>query len=131
MKKVIELKAMRVNAEIGIHDFEQGTQPYDITVRLTLANSYFVMTDRIEDAVNYDRLRDEIAQLFNGGRINLQETVIQKIMGIAFGIDMRVKAVEASVSKPTVYPDCEGVGLIYEATREEWYSHNPVGHYRG
>ena len=32
-----------------------------VTVRLTLANSYYVMTDRIEDAVNYDRLRDEIA----------------------------------------------------------------------
>lgn len=132
MKKTIELKNMVVEAEIGIHDFEKCTQPYEITVKLTLAQDYYVATDNIDHAVNYDRLRDRILELFAPGkRFNLQETVIQEIMLIAFGIDPRVHAVEASVSKPAVYPNCAGVGLVYQATRSEWVQMNPLSHYLG
>ena len=121
MKKVIHLDSLALNVQVGIHDFEKAApQPYVISVWLSLHPGYWCRTDQIEETVDYDALRQAIRTHLLTKAFNLQETIAQDFLAMAFELDDRVTAVRVTVTKPTVYPDCRGVGLDYELTRLEW-----------
>lgn len=121
MEQWIRLNGLEVPVSIGIHDFEkEGPQPYRIDIGLRVGPCYLVWTDSIRETVDYDNLRSGVLALVRSRHFNTQETVIQGAIEIAFRLDERVLEVDISVSKTTVYPDCESVGLRYRATKEQW-----------
>ena len=59
-------------------------------------------------------MRRGIRRLAGGGHINLQETLVERIVELCLSFDA-VRAVRASTAKLDVYEDCAAVG--YEITR--------------
>lgn len=111
MKKVIHLDALALSVQVGIHEFERkAPQPYVVSVWLTLENGYWTL-----------RIR---AHLLSGS-FDLQETLAQDILALCFALDRRVSQARVTVAKPSVYPDCQAVGLDYSCEREEWLAWRP------
>jgi dihydroneopterin aldolase len=121
MDKWIELVALQLPVSIGIHAFEKtGPQPFRLDLRLALDPDYRTRHDAISETVDYDALRAQVSALVRSRHFNLQETLVQEVIDICFGLDTRVRAVDVRSAKTAVYPDCDSVGLHYRMTRAEW-----------
>ena len=107
-----------VSAAIGIHDFERtARQRVAISIEVEIDVGRVPGRDDIGDAMDYDWVRDEIARLVDGRRFELQETLAQAIVEIAFRQD-RITAVKVETAKLDVYPDVRSVGCRLEARRD-------------
>ncbi|MES2104963.1 MAG: dihydroneopterin aldolase, partial [Pseudomonadota bacterium] len=66
--------------------------------------------DQLHEVVDYDFMRETIAQRMAQGHVHLQETLCDDVARIMLA-HPQVRAVSVSTMKPDVYPDCEGVGV--------------------
>lgn len=121
MIKTICLQGLRLPVSIGIHEVErQKPQEYVIDVVVGLVPTYRVTNDLLEQAVDYDILRERVIETLSSRHWNLQETVADQLIQIAFDLDDRVESVDIQVRKTRIYPDCDSVGLRYALSRQEW-----------
>ena len=106
------LRNYRVNANIGIHDFERaGAQRIVVNVDLFIPLAKSTPAhDKITEVVDYDFIRQNILQRVSLGHINLQETLCDDIARLMLA-HPSVRAVRVSTEKPDVYPDCDAVGV--------------------
>jgi 7,8-dihydroneopterin aldolase/epimerase/oxygenase len=106
------LRRHEVLVQIGIHDFEK-TAPQrlwiDVDLYVPLAQST-PLADRIDEVVDYDFVREVVAQRIAQGHIGLQETLVDELVDRLLE-NPGVAAVRLSTCKPDVYPDCEAVGV--------------------
>jgi dihydroneopterin aldolase len=111
----ILLEDFRIPVSIGIHDFERDApQIVIINVTLELAADWRDPGDKIEHALDYDFLRNGIADLVKRRHFNLQETLCKEILD--FCLQRRgLRRVTVSTRKPDVYPDCKSIGFEIEA----------------
>lgn len=98
--------------QIGAHDFEKG-----VTQRLVFNVELFVpfasstpKADKLDEVVDYDFVREVIANRISRGHIELQETLCDELVQQLLA-HPQVRAVRLSTQKPDVYPDCAGVGV--------------------
>jgi len=111
----ILLEDCRIPVSIGIHDFEKnGPQTVLVNVVLEMAEHWPDPGDRIENAIDYDFLRDGIAALVENRHFNLQETLCQEIVNLCL-TRPGLKRVKVWTRKPDVYPDCKSIGFEIEA----------------
>lgn len=106
------LRRHEVMAEIGVHDFElRAAQRLWVSVELwvTLADTT-PRGDRLAEVVDYDFIREAVAERLGRGRIGLQETLADDLLA-AMLAHPRVVAARVTTEKPDVYPDCESVGV--------------------
>jgi len=106
------LRNYEVNINIGVHEFEKrGEQRVlinvDLFVPLALSTPQH---DKLDEVVDYDFMRNVIAERISRGHIHLQETLCDDVARIMLE-HPRVKAVRVSTEKPDVYPDCDSVGV--------------------
>lgn len=102
------LKDHVAEARIGAHDFERhGRQRLVINVQLAIRGE--APADDLADAVDYDFLRESVAQILSDGHVELQETVCARLLDICKSRSS-IAAVRVSTEKPDVYPDTVGVG---------------------
>ncbi|MBX9816700.1 MAG: dihydroneopterin aldolase [Burkholderiaceae bacterium] len=101
-----------VPVQIGAHDFEKG-----VTQRLVFNVELFVpfasstpKADKLDEVVDYDFVREVIAERIARGHIELQETLCDELVQRLLA-HRQVRAVRLSTQKPDVYPDCAGVGV--------------------
>lgn len=107
----IFLKNFEIGVFIGIHDFEkQAKQRVIVNVDLYLDPDGKVERDHIDETVDYDFVRSEIAALARDSHFNLQETFCEKILAICLARP-GVLAARVSSEKLDVYADCESVGF--------------------
>ena len=106
------LRNHTLDVRIGAHDFEkQGPQRIVFNVELFVPYSASTpQQDDLSEVVDYDFIRDVIAQRVAQGHIVLQETLCDDLMR-ALIAHPQVQAVRLSTCKPDVYPDCEAVGV--------------------
>jgi 7,8-dihydroneopterin aldolase/epimerase/oxygenase len=113
----IFLKNFETRISIGIHDFEkQARQRVIVNVDLYIDPDGKVERDHIDETVDYDFVRREIAALADSGHFNLQETFCEKILAICLARP-GVLAARVCSEKLDVYPDCESVGFEIFRTR--------------
>jgi dihydroneopterin aldolase len=113
----IFLKNFETRLSIGIHDFEkQARQRVIVNVDLYIDPDGKVERDHIDETVDYDFVRREIAALAGSGHFNLQETFCENILAICLARP-GVLAARVSSEKLDVYPDCESVGFEIFRTR--------------
>ena len=113
----IFLKNFETRLSIGIHDCErQAKQRVIVNVDLYLDPDGKVERDHIDETVDYDFVRREVAGLAESGHFNLQETFCERILAICLGRP-GVVAARVSSEKLDVYPDCESVGFEIFRTR--------------
>jgi dihydroneopterin aldolase len=113
------LRNYEVMINIGVHDFEKkGEQRvlFNVDLFIPMAEST-PLNDQLEEVVDYDFMRETIAQRMAKGHIQLQETLCDDIAR-AMLLHPKVKAVRVSTEKPDVYPDCESVGVEVFSIKE-------------
>ena len=106
------LRNHTVDVRIGAHDFEKHA-PQRIVFNVELFVPYSASTptqDDLAEVVDYDFIREVIAQRVAQGHIVLQETLCDDLMRELIA-HPQVQAVRLSSCKPDVYPDCEAVGV--------------------
>ena len=106
------LSNYEVMINIGVHDFEKkGEQRVLINVDLYIPLALSTPKDyNLDEVVDYDFMRETIAQRMAKGHVQLQESLCDDVVA-AMLAHPRVRAVRVSTMKPDVYPDCEGVGV--------------------
>jgi dihydroneopterin aldolase len=113
------LRDHAVAARIGVHDFEKRA-PQRLLINVELYVPLAVSRpqhDRIDEVVDYDFIRDRVAERLARGPIELQETLCDDLLA-AMLAHPQVKAARVSTEKPDVYPDCAGVGCEVLAIKE-------------
>ena len=106
------LKAFEINMNIGVHEFEKkGEQRVVINVDLYVPlQNNTPSQDDLSEVVDYDFMRQTIADIIARGHIHLQETLCDEIVKRMLAHPL-VYATRVSTEKPDVYPDCEAVGV--------------------
>jgi len=103
---------LEVMADIGFHDYEIGTpQRLLISVELWMTDHQAPVGDDPGQAWDYDFVVQHIRELATKRRYNLQETLVHAIferVAAARGII----ALRVTSTKPDVYPDARGVGVV-------------------
>ncbi len=111
----IFLRDLRVMADIGIHDFENGApQPLLINIDMWVQVPKGDLADDIANVLDYDFVRDGVVTLVKSRRFNLQETLVHAILDLCL-TRPQVLMARVSSAKTDVYPDVAAAG--YEATR--------------
>jgi len=108
----IFLRNHEVPVQIGAHDFEK-TQAQRVVFNVELFVPYALSTpqaDQLSEVVDYDFVRELIAQRIGQGHVELQETLCDDLAAQMLA-HPRVQAVRLSSCKPDVYPDCDAVGV--------------------
>jgi len=113
------LKNYEVNINIGVHEFEKkGEQRVlfnvELYVPLVLSTPH---KDALEEVVDYDFMRQTIANRVAQGHIHLQETLCDDVLKTML-THPKVMAARVSTQKPDVYPDCESVGVEIFGVKE-------------
>jgi dihydroneopterin aldolase len=106
------LSNFEVNMNIGVHDFEKkGEQRVIVNVDLYVPlQNNTPQSDDLAEVVDYDFMRQTIADIIAGGHIHLQETLCDEIAARMLAHPL-VFATRVSTEKPDVYPDCKSVGV--------------------
>ena len=106
------LRDYEVFINIGVHDYEKrGEQRVLINVQLfvPLAEST-PLADKLDEVVDYDFKRENIAKRVGLCHIHLQEHLSDHLASAQLE-QPRLRAVGESTEKPDVYPDCHSVGI--------------------
>lgn len=101
-----------VDVRIGAHDFEKDKYQrviFNIELFVPYAHSTS-KTDQLSEVVDYDFVREVIAERVQKGHIELQETLCDDVLTELIA-HPNVRAVRLSTCKPDVYPDTEAVGV--------------------
>lgn len=108
------VRAMRVDAEIGIYDHEYGrTQPLIVDVEMEIAADGF---DNIHDTVNYEAILNKARQIAAEGHLKLVETYAERLARACLD-EPRTLRVRVRVEKPEAlapYAEAAGVELTVE-----------------
>ena len=114
------LRNYEVMINIGVHDFEKkGEQRVLINVELYIPLEMSTpKADQLSEVVDYDFMRETVAQRIAKGHIHLQETLCDDMVE-AMLAHPRVRAAGVSTMKPDVYADCEGVGVEVFRIKDE------------
>jgi dihydroneopterin aldolase len=114
------LRNYEVMINIGVHDFEKkGEQRVLINVELYIPLEMSTpKADQLSEVVDYDFMRETVAQRISKGHIHLQETLCDDMVE-AMLAHPRVRAAGVSTMKPDVYADCEGVGVEVFRIKDE------------
>lgn len=108
----IFLNDFSIDASIGFHDFEkQARQRILISVDLFVPIAQSTSSrDEVDDVLDYDFIRQQVARIAQSRHFNLQETLIDEIAALCLAQPL-VRAVRVESQKPDVYPDCKTVGI--------------------
>ena len=114
------LRRLEVFASIGIHDFEHAAKQrlwIDVDLYVPYASTT-PLNDKLEEVVDYDFVRNLVAERIAQGHIGLQETLCDELAQKMLA-QPGVQAVRLSTCKPDVYPNCEAVGVEVFLTKSD------------
>jgi len=106
------LRNYEININIGVHEFEKrGEQRVVVNVDLFIPLALSTpVEDKLAEVVDYDFIRETIAQRVARGHVHLQETLCDDVARMMLE-HPQVLAVRVSTEKPDVYADCDAVGV--------------------
>lgn len=106
------LRNYEVPINIGVDDVEkEKAQRMLVNVDLYVSLALSTPTrDDLSEVVDYNFMRDTLAQRTAQGHIQLQETLCDDVARLLLAHPC-VRAVRVSTEKPDIYADCESVGV--------------------
>ncbi|GLK51374.1 dihydroneopterin aldolase [Maricaulis virginensis] len=106
---VYRLEGVKLDVEIGIHDYERGVKQRVLVDVVTLVSKAWCGTDDIATVVDYDYILNGIKAL-GEKQFDLQESLCGTILDIALE-PAAVAAAQVTTRKVDAYPDADAVGL--------------------
>ncbi len=108
---------LAVDARIGILDHErEGSQPLHIDAEIDVDLGAVPAGDEIGQVLDYRLLREALIAQCRQGHVNLLETLATR-MGEALLAHPPVLGGRLRIAKPTVFADCDAVGIEYLFSR--------------
>jgi len=103
-----------VPCEIGVFSHEHGKkQRVRINLSLDIADGGRGIEDKIAATVSYGDIIDQVTAMVEKGRINLVETLAERIASICLA-DRRVRSCRVRIEKLDIYPGATIVGVEIE-----------------
>ncbi|AOJ03123.1 diguanylate cyclase [Burkholderia mayonis] len=114
------LRDYEVYMNIGAFEHEKrGEQRVVINVDLFVPLAVTTpVEDKLREVVDYDLMKQSVAQCVARGHIHLQETLCDAIAANLLAHDA-VRAVRVSTEKPDAYSDCDAVGVEVFRIKDE------------
>jgi dihydroneopterin aldolase len=114
----ILVRDLVVLCEIGVFPHEHGKkQRVRIALTLDIAEGGRPLEDKLAATVSYSDVIDRIRELAERGRVNLVETLAERIAAIGLA-DKRVRSATVRVEKLDIYPDGTIVGVEIQRFNE-------------
>lgn len=99
------LTGIETTCSIGIHDFERAApQRVLVDVEVLLAADKEPAADHIDDALNYDDIRQTVVDIAKSRHFDLQETLARTVFDAVRSMKT-VIGVRVRTAKPDVYKD--------------------------
>ena len=103
------ISQINVICSIGIHDFERAKkQRITVDLEVLLSTDKEPQADTIEQALNYDTIREMVIEIATSRHFDLQETLARTIFDAVLALST-VDALMVRTSKPDVYEDVKSV----------------------
>jgi len=103
------LEGLECSCSIGIYDHER-TKPQRVLIdaELVLAGESEPRSDRVEETLNYDLIRDTILEIVTARHFDLQETLARALFDALRGLP-NVTGLRVRTAKPDAYADCRQI----------------------
>ena len=105
----ILIRNLEVLARIGVHGHEQG-MPQPVRINITLSGTADGAGDKLENAIDYEAVADQVRAIVAAGHINLAETLAERIIAACFE-DSRVLHACVRVEKLHALAGAEAAGV--------------------
>jgi 7,8-dihydroneopterin aldolase/epimerase/oxygenase len=117
MRRII-LERLRVQASVGILEHElKAKQPLTVSVTLELPGADVLpSSDDIHQVMDYRKVRDAILDEISQGHVNMLETLAGRISTRLLALK-GVERVTLRVDKPSIFPDCDSIGIEVTAKK--------------
>jgi dihydroneopterin aldolase len=103
------ISQINVICSIGIHDFERAEkQRITVDLEVLLSADKEPQVDNIEQALNYDTIREMVIKIATSRHFDLQETLARTIFDAVQALST-VDALMVRTAKPDVYEDVQSV----------------------
>ena len=103
------ISQINVICSIGIHDFERAEkQRITVDLEVLLSADKEPQVDNIEQALNYDTIREMVIKIATSRHFDLQETLARTIFDAVQAFST-VDALMVRTAKPDVYEDVQSV----------------------
>ena len=103
------ISQINVICSIGIHDFERAKkQRITVDLEVLLSTDKEPQADTIEQALNYDTIREMVIEIAASRHFDLQETLARTIFDAVLALST-VDALMVRTAKPDIYEDVESV----------------------
>ena len=103
------ISQINVICSIGIHDFERAEkQRITVDLEVLLSADKEPQVDNIEQALNYDTIREMVIEIATSRHFDLQETLARTIFDAVQALST-VDALMVRTAKPDVYKDVQSV----------------------
>ena len=103
------ISQINVICSIGIHDFERAKkQRITVDLEVLLSTDKEPQVDTIEQALNYDTIREIVIEIATSRHFDLQETLARTIFDAVLALST-VDALMVRTAKPDVYEDVKSV----------------------
>ena len=103
------ISQINVICSIGIHDFERvEKQRITVDLEVLLSADKEPQVDNIEQALNYDTIREMVIEIATSRHFDLQETLARTIFDAVQALST-VDALMVRTAKPDVYEDVQSV----------------------
>lgn len=103
------ISQINVICSICIHDFERAKkQRITVDLEVLLSTDKEPQADTIEQALNYDTIREMVIEIATSRHFDLQETLARTIFDAVLALST-VDALMVRTAKPDVYEDVKSV----------------------
>lgn len=111
---IIYVRELRVNAVIGVHEWEQRVrQTLCIDLEMAADTRKGAVSDAIEDTLNYKAVAERVGSYVGESRFNLIETLAERVAAILLN-EFGIPWVKVTVGKPGAVPGSREVGVVVE-----------------
>ena len=103
------LEGLACDCRVGAYDHERlAPQRVVIDAEIELSGAGEPTSDRLEDTLNYDLIRDSILEIAGSQHFDLQETLARRLFDSLSALP-GVLAVRVRTAKPDAYEDCRQI----------------------
>jgi dihydroneopterin aldolase len=115
---IIYLSDLRINAIIGINEWEQRIrQTVNIDLEMATDIRKAAASDAIQDTLNYRAVAKRVISFVEDSRFKLVETLAERIADLLLD-EFEVPWVKVVLNKPGAIRGSKGVGVVIERGRQ-------------
>ena len=115
---IVYIRGLRVDAIVGIHSHERETpQPVIIDLEMGWDTMRAAASDRIDYALDYEKVTAEVTQMIQTGEYQLVERMADEIARMLTR-NFHIPWLRLTVNKPEALQGVEGVGVVGRIQRQ-------------